>query len=199
MDEVKWAWPKLDDELISAKEDFWSTAYVTGWRRDSYEYAYSYRRAAEVLFENIRGRAAEADSLVYPFVFLWRQHLELMMKTLIAAAGHLLDRHIPAPLHHRLVELWQTLKPLLQEIEPNNDRDLLAAEKTIEKFDSIDPRSMAFRYPRDTHGKPSLPPDLERINLANLQRVCIGVGNLFSGCYDAIDFYEQNKPSPDDY
>src|ERR1035441_6543594 len=45
-------------------------------------YAFGYRMAANILAEHVRGQGCEAV-LFYPVVFLYRHHVELMLKNLI--------------------------------------------------------------------------------------------------------------------
>src|ERR1035441_6024903 len=47
-------------------------------------YAFGYRMAANILAEHVRGQGCEAV-LFYPVVFLYRHHVELMLKNLIFA------------------------------------------------------------------------------------------------------------------
>ena len=70
--------------------------------------------------------------------------------------------------------------------------DLEAVEECILQFSEKDPTSMAFRYPTDKNGNPSLP-DLKSINLRNLAEVIARIGSLLDAASSGITEFIHNK------
>jgi hypothetical protein len=58
---------------------------------DAYAYKAGYRRGAEVLIGYVGESARDQDFLVYPIIFLYRHHVELMLKRIIRRAPYLID------------------------------------------------------------------------------------------------------------
>lgn len=85
------------------------------------------------------------------------------------------------PLHHRIVDLWSELHQHLLAIAPGDSVAKLAeVRRLIGEFSAVDPTSMAFRYPEDKNGNPSLP-GLTHINLRNVRDVIEKVNTLLGG------------------
>ena len=64
--------------------------------RDGDEYAYreGYRRGAQLLVQAVGESARDQDFLVYPIVFLYRHHIELVLKRVIKQAPYLIEREL---------------------------------------------------------------------------------------------------------
>lgn len=136
-------------------------------------YTDSYRDAADHLVERIE--RCELDSLVYPIMFLYRHYLELQLKSLLRNFYLLHSLQCSYPLKetlqhlclfhgiqcrcpqkkHNLVELWDRVRPLIEEMYLQDTEDNKHIEARIKEFNQIDPKSLAFRYPEDTDGNPS--------------------------------------------
>lgn len=124
--------------------------------------ASGYRKAARIVVENIRGRGDETF-LFYPVVFLYRHHVELMLKSLILAFDHPAVRSITGaePLTetehktlrrgkaaHSLQWLWDRLRPAVKALgEASIDAERVAGINSyIRQLSEIDPDSTQFRY-----------------------------------------------------
>jgi hypothetical protein len=57
---------------------------------DAFAYKAGYRRGAEVLIEYVGESGRDQDFLVYPIIFLYRHHIELMLKRIIRRAPYLI-------------------------------------------------------------------------------------------------------------
>jgi hypothetical protein len=78
-------WPRSGDHVFISGDDWWMNACVNwggGWTL----YAIGYRNAGDVLVERVEQDRGEADALVYPIVFCYRQYLELMLKDTLMEA-----------------------------------------------------------------------------------------------------------------
>lgn len=103
-------WPQEGDQLIKADNDWWLNACIDNWNKDFWIYASGYKKAADVLVDNIMSLASGTrnpiDYLVFPIVFLYRQYIELTLKQVIRVGIGLHKQQHPFPKHHKLDELW---------------------------------------------------------------------------------------------
>lgn len=163
--------PSSNDRLFTSQEDWWNNACLN-WLPDGWGlYSTGYKEAADLLVKHIEERSAGQDALVYPILFLYRQYLELELKDIIQSARRLQDEAGGFPKTHRIDELWAVCHRLLSQISPGDSvESLKEIGRLISEFSSVDPMSMAFRYPEDKNGNPSLP-GISHINLRNVREV----------------------------
>ena len=185
--------PSPEDRLFTSQEDWWNNACLN-WCHDGWGlYASGYKEAADLLVQTVEQRSASQDTLVYPVLFLYRQYLELQIKDLIRQARRLQDVEGDFPKHHRIAELWAICHKLLSEVSPDDSVDeLKEIARLIGEFSAIDPSSMAFRYPEDKDGSPSLP-GISHINLRNVREVITKIDNILTGASCQIGEYLQYK------
>jgi len=181
-------WPRKGDLLIGPPAQDRDESACVNWSWDLFgTYAMGYRKAAEVCFHYVAAERWDQDSLVYPIFFLWRHHVELMLKGLIRKAHQVRGEVGKFPKHHRVLALWREFRPILESIAPvaaKEDReDLQNVEHVIKQLDAIDEESMTFRYPVTQKGEPTLPKELQHINLRNLHDVMDGIATFL----DAVD------------
>ena len=117
-----------------------------------YVCAHGYRLAARLAVEHIREDGIDAPFLVYPIVFLYRHHVELMLKRLILKANEpgvcyytdvkeqteeirnkLLKRH-------SLQWLWDQFRPSVEGLGMKSV-DVDAINSCIQQLNEIDPNS----------------------------------------------------------
>lgn len=171
IEEKDFPWPRKGDHLFVEREDWYSNAVLNGQRDNLSLYAVGYKRAGEMLVEAVVKSRKDYDLLVFPIVFVYRQYLELRLKQLIRDSKRLLDDISGFPTTHKIAELWEMCRPLLNQEELYvGDQVLDAIEELITEFADVDEDSYAFRYPTDTKNNPSLP-DLSYVNLLNLAEV----------------------------
>ncbi len=175
------ALPSAQDKLFTDAADWWNTACLN-WLRDGWDiYARGYKEAADILVCHVAEQARGQDALVYPVVFLYRQYLELALKDLIRAARKLQEIEDPVPMNHKIADLWSVLQQLLSKIAPGDSvEELHQVGRLITEFARVDPTSMAFRYPEDREGNPSLP-GIDRINLRVVREVIAKVAVMLDG------------------
>lgn len=194
--------PKKGDVLFTYGDDWPNNAclnYVKG--ADAWGlYSVGYRAGAERLAEYVIDQHREQDTLIYPIVFLWRHYVELRLKGLLDSARQLTDQPLKANLDHKVLALWQKLRPLLEAIEPNADTETLdAVEEIVSQFDQVDTDSFAFRYPLSKKGIPSLPSELYHINIRNLTEVMQRVGSFLDSADIMLDVYLEHKAEMESY
>jgi len=111
--------PKADDVLFGfdSRDPMANACLNSSWRPDLF-YSLGYREGARQLVNHVLGKYSDQDTLIFPIVFLYRHHVELLLKRLIVVASSVVDRHLTtAELKHlgkhRLDLLWDDLKQTL--------------------------------------------------------------------------------------
>ncbi len=145
-------------------------------------YAEGYKKLADVGVAHIKAHPHDANLVVYPILFCYRQYVELRLKEFVVTASDLLDQKLALPTNHNLRGLWQTVRPLLQKVwgVSEHDDDLASIEDVVEQLSDIDPKSSAFRYPVDTGMNPSLP-GITNINIRQVGDVIDCIAPLLDG------------------
>lgn len=174
-------------------------------------YAMGYKLAADLLAEHVADNIVHRNLLGFPILFLYRQYLELRIKELGVVAAEFLGEKYAVPKDHKLVKLWQGVRPTLDMLFPKNTGDFEAVGKTIRDFADIDPRSYVFRYPVHTSGKPTLPaapayvqinsqgwpvgpppqPGLKEVDVAHVKEIMGQIAALLDGC--STEIYERGR------
>ena len=185
--------PTKVDRVFTSEGDWWNNACLNflpnGWS----VYAFGYKEAGDVIANYVISERRYQDALVFPLVFLYRHYLELELKDLIHQARLLLDIDEPFPKNHRIDGLWRTCRRLLEEISPGDSEESLEeVERLIQEFSEVDPLSIAFRYPEDKVGNPTLP-GIRNINLRNIAEVVNRISNLLEGASTMVDEYLSYK------
>ena len=143
---------------------------------EDYAYIEGYLRAGRTIARHVVETGRSQDLLVYPMVFLYRHHVELVLKWILVRAVFLLDLESHGDLEahfgtHGLGQLWQDLRPMLPRIYAQAGWDgvdtdeLEGVESYIQQLQQLDATSISFRYARTRKGGPSLPDGLRRINV----------------------------------
>lgn len=200
LDEVRW--PRKGDVLFADGDDWVNNAclnFVKGSNAVAL-YSVGYRTGAERLAKYVLAEHLEQDTLIYPIAFLWRHYVELRLKGLLRSARLLKDEDVDDKIDHRLLPLWQKLRPLLEEIEPDGDQETLGAvEEIVMQFDLIDTDSFAFRYPTTKRGAHSLPMELLHINIRNLTEVMQRVASFLDAVDTMLGVYLEHKAEMESY
>lgn len=207
--------PSPDDVLFRAADDWQANACIAKWDAD-WAYSSGFRRGAFQLAQHVCNTASDQDVLVYPIVYLYRHHVELVLKSIIRSASGLLDRELSeqdekALGRHSLSELWQITRPLLDPVcqkggdQPFPPSELDGIDSYIRQIHEHDPDGQRFRYATTKVRRagqlnaraPSLSPDLTQVNvrvLANaMERLADYLENVegwFGDLEDAKREYE---------
>ena len=118
-------------------------------------YIDGYKIAADELAMKIHETGVDQDYLVYPIVFLYRQHLELILKSIIKVSkqslGILDDEQSNS---HNLNGLWFKSKELVEKIsDQDHSKEIEFIDHIISEYNRYDHHSRAFRYPENRKGK----------------------------------------------
>ncbi|HEY4759318.1 MAG TPA: hypothetical protein VIH42_01930 [Thermoguttaceae bacterium] len=180
-------------KLFGPREDWQHNACIN-YAQDSWDlYAMGYKEAGNILVENIKVTQSHQDMLVYPIIYLYRQYLELRLKIILRDSRILLDENVDIQMTHNLNDLWGDTRKLIRIIFKGDDiTPLNVVGKIIIEFNSMDPESMAFRYPVDKNGE-NLLPDIKHINIVQFQERFSEVVDLMEGVTGAVAEYISYK------
>lgn len=120
-------------------------------------YADGYRQAARRLVDEFVTNGQEAnyalDTVVYPIVFLYRHHFELMLKRLLRELDLIKGGKGKFPAGHKLGPLWSKVRASIEPMFKDADWGQNAlVDGLIDQFDAIDADGQTARYPRNSKG-----------------------------------------------
>ncbi len=170
----------------------WLNACINFASNQAELYTSGYKRAAEILIDYVLRERINLDTLVYPILFLYRQCIELQLKNLIKCGSELLDSPKEAPNTHDLRCLWEQCKGILEKIFDDESDPIKKIETIVLKLAEIDPRSQAFRYPKDRKGSKSLA-GITHINFKKISDLFGETVGLLDGAETLISEYLSNK------
>ena len=177
---------------------------------DEYAYREGYRRGAQILVRTIEETQCDQDFLVYPIVFLYRHHVELVLKRVIEQAPYLIERPLTKAENdhlekHRLSLLWGDFRPMAAAISELAGWNALPPEDIegigdyIRQIDEVDPGSYSLRYALSKKGDPSLPEELTHINLRHFGDLMERLANYLYGLEAAMSDLRDQKQEMADY
>lgn len=167
MQEPLWPPNFLDvtDRFIDHNQPDWHLNACVGsqlpgpWDSATHYYSDGFRAAAFHCINSIVGGKAfhfPVDIAVYPIIFLYRHHLELVLKLLIVAAQSHLGEPRQLPTGHRLNALWKKARGLIEQCEFEWKTDWSQncfVTQLLEELSNLDPNGEAGRYAFSMDGK----------------------------------------------
>jgi hypothetical protein len=197
--------PQKSDRLFRGDLRDWmnnACLNVTG-NGDTYAYKAGYRRGAEILIDYVCQHGRDQDFLVYPIIFLYRHHVELMLKRIIRQVPYLIDGHFTEKQRehlekHRLDLLWEDLRgmlPALCKAAGWDEADVQVAgiDNYVRQLSQLDADSFSFRYSHSKKGKQSLPKNLKNINLRHFGDLMKRLADYLYGLDEAVSSLVQSK------
>lgn len=179
-------------QLIRSDLDPWFNACLNFTHDQLGLYASGYLHAAEILNRHVlESRGKGSDTLVYPIIFLYRQYIELQLKSLIKHGSIVLYSPEKYLKTHDIKQLWKQCRKILEKIFEEDSESLDEIEESIYQLSEIDPSSEAFRYPVDKKGKKTLQ-GITHINLKNIYEIMTRVCSLLEGADTGISEYLSN-------
>lgn len=188
--------PSKKDKLFKDEDDFGTGAWLKNPADKFFLYSEGYKEAGNRIYEFCIGNPFYNNTLIYPFIFNYRQFIELRIKELlIMGYKYLGDSISDFPDEHSLIKLWGIYRnELLPNITTTIEVEILDnVEKLIIEFHNEDPKSMYFRYP--VTRAPKRMPSLTRttIDMANFKIVIDKLIYFFDWQWDMISQYEDYK------
>jgi hypothetical protein len=177
-------WPDGTQDATRIGDDWRAHALPQWVTRDFHGVAHGFREAAEAVYDSLASRPP--DTLYLPLQYLWRHHIELMLKANIVICSRVAGISTPVPSGHDLRALFQQFLELSAE-EPGRDEQIsnTHAEQALDSFLALEPSPDASRYPSDRGGSPYARP--ERVDLSELRNTALAVSSLLNGAFDFAD------------
>lgn len=169
--------PRATDVLFGPNEKDWHlNACIQHWGEVNHAYKVGFRTAALQLTEQMCEQPINQDSIIYPIVYLYRHHVELMLKDIFRLAADLLEVSISGGQEkhlgrHDLAQLWSMVRPMLDPIcekeggKPLPVADLEGIDAYMGQLNAHDPKGESFRYARSRDATRTLGSDLVHINI----------------------------------
>lgn len=148
----------MNNQLFSSDGNWKDKACVNYSHAPMHLYISGYKKAADLLAWQVVESGNDQDDLVYPIVFLYRQYLELQLKSIIKESRILLSEGHGFPMHHKIKVLWELVGQLMKKIIATVDssvseyitaEDFTFIDRAVMNFVEVDPDSIAFRYPEN--------------------------------------------------
>lgn len=172
--------------LLASDSDWHNNACLNYMPDHGTAYTEGYRRAADILIGHIDSSGRDQDFLVYPVLFLYRHHLELLIKQIIGLALALIEepeKHQYKKDDHNLNNLWPLAQKLLMEVDDSyQPSDFKIVKEVVKALHLVDKRATDFRYARRNDGTRSL----EGIHYVNTRRFGEKMGEV-SDLLDGVD------------
>ena len=128
-------------------------------RRYGFErsYVHGFKKAADVLFEQLITNIDAHQELFLPMCFLYRHYLELQCKYLRRCCSTMQGTAERPKEIHKLRPLWDDLRPVLQKQFPDfTQAPFDRVQQVIYEFATVDETGQEFRYSLRTDKDESL-------------------------------------------
>lgn len=172
----------------------------------SFPYIRGYQEAADALVDLVERTHRHQDALVFPIIYLFRHHLELLLKAIITKMVCVLDLDTPSTAEltrtHDLGKLWQWATPLIKELgDPSSIRaELKDGNSVFAEFQRFDKKAEVFRFAESKSGKPHLP-EFRIINIRIFRDECDRIAKFLDGVLcsaeQAWDYVAEQKAAMD--
>jgi len=181
------------EPLFKSDSDWRNNACLNFQQDMSHGYIEGYKRAADTLVNTIIDTGRDQDYLVYPIVFLYRQHIELLLKNTIYLGNKLLGNKSDHPHHHQLNNLWLIVISMTKSIFNEDDSpDFKFVSHVINELCKADPDSFSFRYHKDKDGAKTNS-NIVHVNLRHLGETINEVSVILDSIHTAFDFKLDDK------
>lgn len=184
-------WPKKGDRAFRPPVSLDRRACLEAFiMPSSGMYIVGFQQAADMIVDAAQEDGQCPDYLFFPVAYLYRHHLELMLKELVRLGVRMgaLEACDDCLARHNLHKLWNRAKEVIKEAWPDSpDDDLRAVEQVIIEFHKLDPSGQAFRYARDTKGNRHLGSTAKHVDMINLKRTVDAVSSFLDASYAGIE------------
>jgi hypothetical protein len=126
-----------------------------------YGYARGFHVAGYVLADHVIKTRGDLDVLVFPIVYTYRHHVELMLKRLILKGARLANVQLSSEHKkwlgkHRLDKLWEMFLPVIKAVAPLPSQAERGIRAYIFQLNLFDPEGQSSRYHVSSKGEASL-------------------------------------------
>lgn len=169
--------PVASDKLFEGDSTDWDlNACISHWGETGYAYKAGFRKAAFDIVVKVCAEPVDQDLVIYPIVYLYRHHIELVLKDTIRLALEFLGQSLTDGQQrklgrHDLSALWNILWPMLAPVckmagvDPLPEKDIKGIDAYFRQINAHDHDGQSFRYARTREHKRTLGPELRLINI----------------------------------
>ena len=200
--------PKKNMKLFESTKRYLDFSHF-GWgdiETQFYGYTKGYKESADTLVDYALNSKSIAvlDTYVFPILFLYRQFIELSLKSLyLEYANETIEKKVQVikEVNHNLHQMWNKLKPtLIDSDDGNSESEIISiAESYVIQFHNFDNSSFKFRYPIDKDYNPLLNGEEQRIDLANLKSRMTELDNFFGGTSGKLSYFKDCKEAQEEH
>nr|WP_321456103.1 hypothetical protein [uncultured Cohaesibacter sp.] len=185
--------PRAEDVLFGGNSADWKlNACIEHYGEVNHAYKAGFRKAALQLTEKVCKEPVYQDYMIYPIAFLYRHHIELMLKDIFRLAVDLLEVSISGRQEknlgrHDLAKLWSMIRPLLDPAcqkageSPLPASDLDGIDAYMRQLNEHDPNGESFRYSRSRDDTRTLGSDVVHINIRSFAFAMEKLSDYFDG------------------
>ncbi len=138
--------------LLASDSDWHNNACLNYMPDHGTAYTEGYRRAADILIKHIDESGRDQDFLVYPVLFLYRHHIELLIKQIVGLALVLSEEPDTDQYkkdNHNLNTLWLLAKKLLPEVnDSHRSSNFRLIKEVVKKLHNAHRLVTVLRYAR---------------------------------------------------
>lgn len=197
--------PKDDDDKIDIfsgrTSDWWNNACLnfTYGKNTWLGYSTGYMRGASILAAYVNSQQEYQDTLIFPILFLYRHHIELMLKQILKNCAVIMENNITFKTHN-LKGYWESAKNIVPKCagDPLPKEYIDAIDNIVSQLDEIDRASDAFRYPSRKDGTPTLS-GITYVNIKQLSEEMDKISGMLEGIeltLESIIDYRNEHLSP---
>jgi len=154
---------------------------------DAWElYSEGYRRAADQLYAAWDPKGTGARLLLFPLAYLYRHHIELLVKELLLLSTKFLQLPPDWKWRHDDIRFWKLLRPMIDKLRAIHlsgfsVNQLDSIERLLTELSERDPNTQLFRYPIQRNSSCHLQ-QLDSLDLKNfcslMQQLSAPLSNL---------------------
>lgn len=166
--------PHKDDVLFWADyDDVCANACLHFAESPEVLYSFGYLNAARKLRDHVLECRVDLDTFIFPIVYLYRHHIELLLKSLVVNGVEIVERELsPTEQNHlgdhNLKCLWEDIRPILEDVckkagwKPPSQEEIEGINAYVLQLTKHKPD--AFRFPASKKGEAYLV-ELTHINV----------------------------------
>lgn len=197
MFEEKLIWIEKGDKIFSEGKNPEEYAYF-GWQAGmGVDVAYAgyidgYKKGADTLVEYSlsmlkEGRIDVADTYVFPICFMYRQFVELALKSIyVIYSGDddvTQEKNIKR-VSHDLTKIWAIVRPIIEKNSLAED-DIDIAEDYVSQMHEYEKTSFEFRYPTEKNGN-MIHEKWKYLDLVNLKERMEAFYNYYIDVFESL-------------
>lgn len=202
IDRAELKWPSKGEKLFDTESNSYYSFSHVGWGdvdTQFFGYIKGYKESADHLVDVALASKSIAilDTYVYPIIFLYRQFVELSIKSIyllyseddIGTKIQSIDK-----VSHDLKESWKKMLPILSNAcSTDEEKDMIqVVGDYILQFHAFDQSSFTFRYPIDKKLNRTIKGE-QRIDIGNLKERMDELSNFFGGIDGLLDQIKEWK------